>query len=96
MFIVTLKYKKELSVVEKYLERHIDFLKMCFEKGYFILAGRKDPRTGGFIISTLEDTDKLMEILKNDPFFTEELADFEITKVTPTRASKELEFLISK
>ena len=50
MFIVNLTYIKPLDAVEKYLEKHIDFLNQYYTKGLFIASGRKNPRTGGIIL----------------------------------------------
>ena len=50
MFIVNLTYIKPLDKVEKFLEKHIDFLNQYYTKGHFIASGRKNPRTGGIIL----------------------------------------------
>ncbi len=50
MFIVNLTYIKPLVEVEKFLEKHIDFLNQYYTKGLFIASGRKNPRTGGIIL----------------------------------------------
>ena len=50
MFIVNLTYIKPLDTVEKFLEKHIDFLNQYYTKGHFIASGRKNPRTGGIIL----------------------------------------------
>ena len=50
MFIVNLTYIKPLDEVEKFLEKHIDFLNQYYTKGHFIASGRKNPRTGGIIL----------------------------------------------
>lgn len=41
MFIVNLTYIKPLDEVEKFLEKHIDFLNHYYTKGHFIASGRK-------------------------------------------------------
>lgn len=94
MFIVSLTYKAELGQVDKFLNEHVDFLKRQYDSGNFILSGRKVPRTGGIIISSIKSKDKLKEVLKRDPFHRESLADYEITEVIPTMSSEELKFLI--
>ena len=55
MFIILLTYKKSLDIVEKYIEDHAAFLDQGYHKNYFIVSGRKNPRTGGIIISQLKD-----------------------------------------
>ena len=41
MFIVNLTYIKPLDEVEKFLEKHIDFLNQYYTEGHFIASGRK-------------------------------------------------------
>ncbi|WP_445360358.1 YciI family protein [Microbulbifer sp. EKSA005] len=94
MFIVTLTYIKPLEEVEKFIPEHIDFLNKYYELGYFQLSGRKEPRTGGVILVTIDSRSGLDQVLKQDPFYREELAAYEVTQVVPTKSSPELEFLI--
>ncbi|WNZ57228.1 YciI family protein [Microbulbifer sp. ZKSA002] len=94
MFIVSLTYIKPLEEVEKFISEHIDFLNKYYELGYFQLSGRKEPRTGGVILVTIDSRSALDQVLKQDPFYREELAAYEVTQVVPTKSSPELEFLI--
>ncbi len=94
MFIVSIEYKVELSEVEKHIEEHISFLKNYYEKGVFLLSGRKVPRTGGMILAKMSSKNELWDILKLDPFFTHELADYNITEIAPSMSCEELKFLI--
>ncbi|MCO6565674.1 MAG: GTP cyclohydrolase [Apibacter sp.] len=94
MFIISLAYKVPLELIENHLSDHIQFLEKQYSLGNFILSGRKNPRTGGLIISPLKDKEKLLIILKEDPFKKHNLAEYEITEVVPSMASKELKYLI--
>ncbi|MCT4508506.1 MAG: YciI family protein [Tepidibacter sp.] len=93
MFIVSLTYVKEIDIVESYLEEHVDYLKEQYTKGFFMASGRKVPRTGGVIVSNLKDKEELMNILKKDPFYKNQVAEYDIIEFVPSMTSKELEFL---
>lgn len=84
MFIILLSYKVENSIVDKYLDEHIEFLKFQYEKGYMITSGRKVPRTGGVILSIVESKEKLMKILDQDPFKKNDVATYEIVEFIPS------------
>ena len=60
MFIVNLTYIKPLDEVEKFLEKHIDFLNQYYTKGHFIASGRKNPRTGGIILMRAKNKDAVV------------------------------------
>ncbi len=94
MFIVSLTYKVPTEVVDQHLAAHSDFLKKQYSLGNFFLSGRKVPRTGGMIFAHVENQQVLDSIIKNDPFFINGVADYEITEMQPTMAAQGLEFLI--
>ncbi|MDX1902371.1 MAG: YciI family protein [Gammaproteobacteria bacterium] len=83
MFVILITYKKPLEIVDEYLADHTEFLQKGYEQNYFIVSGRKNPRTGGVIISQLKNRNKLEDILKHDPFYTHEIADYEIIEFIP-------------
>jgi len=85
MFIVSLSYKKDLSEVEKFIEPHIQFLDKYYADKKFIFSGRKNPRTGGIILVRNVDKETLDEIIKQDPFYQNGVADYDITEVIPTK-----------
>ena len=78
MFVVIVTYKKPIEIVEKYLAEHLVFLDQGYQKNYFIVSGRKVPRTGGVIVSQLNDREKLEAFIKTDPFYIHEVVDYEL------------------
>ncbi|NMH89998.1 YciI family protein [Flavivirga algicola] len=94
MFIINLTYKTELEKVDQHLNEHIEFLNEQYELGNFLASGRKIPRTGGIILSKVENKSELEKIIKKDPFKTNELADYELTEFIPSKTCDELKFLM--
>lgn len=94
MFIISLSYKKEISEVEKLINLHIKFLDKYYAENKFIFSGRKNPRTGGVILVRNVDRNELTEIINQDPFFQNEIADYEITEVIPTKYDKDFAHFI--
>jgi hypothetical protein len=43
------------------------------------------PRTGGVILAWVKNIDALNSILSQDPFYRENLANYEITEFTPNK-----------
>ena len=87
MFIVSLTYIVDLEKVDELLPLHIDYLKNQYEKGNFIASGRKIPRTGGIILSKLDSIEKLEEVLNQDPFKINNLAEYKIEEFIPSMTS---------
>ena len=93
MFVVSLTYKAELSEVDKHIDAHISYLEEQYESGNFLVSGRKVPRTGGVILAQAESREELEAIIRVDPFFEAEVADYEITEFVPTKTAEGLEAL---
>lgn len=94
MFVVSLTYKKPIAEVEPHLAAHICYLDECYAKGIFIASGRKVPRTGGVILAKAESRVALEAILQQDPFYLEDVAEFEVIEFIPTKTAPGLEQLI--
>lgn len=93
MFIISLTYKVSLTTVDQHLDAHIAYLNKQYELGNFQVSGRKVPRTGGIILSTLTDKETLMNALAKDPFSIHEIADYEVIEFVPSKTSEEFAFL---
>jgi uncharacterized protein YciI len=85
MFVVSLSYKKDISEVEKFIELHIQFLDKYYADKKIIFSGRKNPRTGGVILVRNADKETLADIIRQDPFYQNGIADYDITEVIPTK-----------
>lgn len=95
MFIINLTYKVPLEKVDHYLEAHIEYLKVQYAAGNFIASGRKVPRTGGVILSNLKDKSTLQEVLNQDPFSINDLAEYDVIEFVPSMTSEAFEILKS-
>ena len=96
MFIINLTYKTELEKVDQHLNDHVKFLNEQYKLGNFLVSGRKVPRTGGIILSKVENETELEKIIRKDPFKINDLADYELTKFIPSKTCDELKFLMEK
>jgi len=82
-----------LEKVDEYLDAHMMYLNEEYKKGHFIASGRKIPRTGGIILSTVKSKAILMRILEKDPFYQHELAAYNITEFFPSMTASGYEIL---
>ena len=96
LFIVSLQYQVPLSEVDQHLPAHRDFLRQHYEKNIFVASGAKIPRTGGVIIATIENKQHLEAILKQDPFYQNKIATYEITEFKPLLYSDDFKCIAEK
>lgn len=85
MFLVVLSYKKPIEEIEKFLPDHISFLDRYYACEKLIFSGRRIPRVGGVILAKSESIDEVTKIIQEDPFYKNELADYELIEFTPTK-----------
>ena len=85
MFLITLNYKQPLEIVDQFLAEHRQFLEQGYAKNQFIVSGPKNPRVGGIILSQLTDREELMKVIKQDPFYINDVADFDVTEFVPIK-----------
>ncbi|WP_455385284.1 YciI family protein [Acidihalobacter prosperus] len=93
MFIVSLIYTAPLEEVDRHLDEHVSYLKRQYAAGSFVASGRKIPRTGGVILSKLENRATLDAILEQDPFRRAGVADYEVIEFDPSMVAEGFEIL---
>ncbi|TVT62302.1 YciI family protein [Amycolatopsis cynarae] len=93
MYVVLLTYTAPLVEVDYHLPDHAKWLEKHFASGEFLTAGRRNPRTGGVIITRPMDRAKLDAVLASDPFALHHLATYEVIEFSATRTAPELRLL---
>ena len=94
MFIISLNYIKTISEIEELIDAHNDFLNKYYAEKKFLMSGRKNPRTGGIIISQNTTKEELDDIIKEDPFYKHRASEYEITEFLPTKFNPDLQTIL--
>lgn len=89
MFLVDLNFIDLQKVTPELTERHRDYLAEEFDRGSLLFGGRKNPRTGGIIISRHPSIEAVKQVFDADPFVTSGAAEYAITEFFPVLAAKE-------
>lgn len=89
MFFALLTYKQSLEKVDEYLDEHKLYLDKNYTLGNFIFSGRRNPRIGGVILINQTSKDQVMKIIKEDPFYSNDIADYELIEFTPSKYDKQ-------
>jgi uncharacterized protein YciI len=88
MFIIELTYKVPASEIDAHMAAHVAYLEKYYHSGHFLASGRKDPRDGGLIFAKASSKKRVEEIIAEDPFNIEGLADYRITEFKATKKVK--------
>ncbi|MGV3279070.1 YciI family protein [Rickettsiales bacterium LUAb2] len=94
MFVTILSYKVTLEQILEARPAHVDFLDKYYEKKVFIMSGRQKSNKGGIIIANCSSEEELWSILKEDPFYKQNLADYKVIEFSATKFTNELKDII--
>lgn len=96
MFIIDLSYIVPLEHLDTYMADHVKFLKKYYKLNVFVASGRKVPRTGGIILALANSKEEVENIIKEDPFYSHNLAEFSITEFLTSQYHPELKKLLKR
>lgn len=85
MFVVELTYTVDIATIDKFLVEHRLWLDTMYQANHFLCSGPQNPRSGGIIIALTKSKDELQQILANDPFSINKVADYRIIEFDPIK-----------
>lgn len=78
MYLIISNYVVPTTQVDPHREQHVSWIQQYIESGDFIMAGPRRGKIGGVIVSRTMTIDKLMKILAEDSFVSENLVETQI------------------
>ena len=91
IFVVSTTYTKSLEEVGKFRKDHFKFIQKYIDAEKFIAGGRQNPPIGVLILAYNVTRKEIEEILKEDPYYKNNLIETEITEFTPALLNKDFE-----
>ena len=85
MFIVLLTYIRPLDEVDALVPDHNRFLDEQYASGLFVASGRRVPRTGGVILISGQDRERVQAVIERDPLHVAGVATYEVVEFVPSR-----------
>lgn len=93
MFLITFNFIGNLPT-DQQLAEHRSYIDKKINEGLILLAGPKDPRTGGVIVALTKTEEEAKHLVEGDPYFPYQLADYQITKFNPVKYRPEIAKLV--
>lgn len=81
LFLIKTTYIQSMDMVEKMRPLHREYLKNSYKNNKLLLSGpykEHDNKLGGIIIGKFDDFIEADEFAKNDPFYIDKIAIYEI------------------
>lgn len=91
MFVIILRYVVEKDIIEPHRPAHREFLDKYYAKGVFHASGPQIPIYGGTILAVANNREELQELIKEDPFYIEKCAEYNIFEFTLFKKSAAFE-----
>jgi uncharacterized protein YciI len=91
MFVIELTYKADLARIDAQMTAHVAFLKKYYDAGHFLVSGRQIPRTGGIILAVGRDRQQIEDVIREDPFVADGLADFRIIEFRASQRADDIQ-----
>jgi uncharacterized protein YciI len=90
MYVIELIYKAPLAEIDATMAAHVKFLKKYYAAGHFLVSGRKIPRDGGIIMAVAKSRQQIEAIVREDPFYERDLADFRIIQFRASQRADDI------
>ncbi|MET8576544.1 YciI family protein [Streptomyces sp. NPDC005012] len=87
MYILMNTYTVPTRAIDAELPRHRRWVEHHFAEGHFIFGGRREPRTGGFVVAATDDEGEAREYLEEEPLFAQGLVTWEMFGLLPQLAA---------
>lgn len=94
-YILNLTYTRPLAEVELLIDEHSHYLQSAFDRGDFLLSGRKDPWTGGIILAKASSQEAIQAIIAQDPLLKANVIRYEVIEFHPTRANADFSSVLA-
>ncbi len=94
MYIVFLKFAENKASAPQFMEAHKNWIKQGLDENVFLLVGSIEPNAGGAILAHNASEEEIHERITADPFVQEGVVTAEITKISPAKASENMQFLL--
>ncbi|MCV2885857.1 YciI family protein [Aestuariibacter sp. AA17] len=88
MFLVDMSFTDMEKITPALTDAHRQYLRTQYESSQLLFGGRKEPRTGGMLISAHSSKQELLGMLSSDPFIKSGAVSYSITEFTPVMASQ--------
>jgi uncharacterized protein YciI len=78
MYLLIISYTRPIEEVAPYVEDHSNWVKKYFNEGVFLFAGPKKNKLGGAILTKSIERNLLNEIIEQDSFIANNVAEYQI------------------
>jgi uncharacterized protein YciI len=84
-FLVEITYTAPIETIEAILPDHRAFLQTGYDRGWLLMSGPLNPRTGGIVVARAPSLDELQVFFRMDPYALNHVATHRIAEFAPVK-----------
>lgn len=84
-FLIEITYTVPFSTLEPIVPEHRAFLQRGYDKGWLLLSGPMNPRTGGIVIARSPSQEDLQHFFAGDPYALRGFASYRFMEFEPVK-----------
>lgn len=92
MYVLMARYTRPIEEVDALLEDHKAWIGRNSDK--ILLTAREEPLIGGLILARGGSLDEIWAMVREDPFHSSGMAEYEVREYNPVRAAEGVEGLL--
>jgi uncharacterized protein YciI len=84
-YLVEITYTAPLEKVDAILAEHRSHLQEGYDRGWLLMSGPMNPRTGGIVVARAPSADEIQAFFRRDPYHTHGVARHRIVEFSPVK-----------
>ncbi len=84
-FLVEITYTAPMEKIEPILAAHRAHLQEGYDRGWLLMSGPMNPRTGGIVVARAPSVDDLRDFFRRDPYQVHGVATHRIVEFSPVK-----------
>lgn len=90
-FVVEITYTAPLAEIDQALAAHRSFLQVGYDRGWLLMSGPQNPRTGGMVIARAPSRAELEAFFRDDPYAKAGVATYRFVEFNPVKRQPAME-----
>jgi uncharacterized protein YciI len=84
-FLIDIEYSVPLERINEIVSEHRAFLQTGYDKGWLLMSGPKDPKTGGLVIARAPSLEDIQGFFSHDPYQLKQAAVYTFREFDPVK-----------
>jgi len=84
-FLVEIEYTAPIEIINMIVAEHRQFLQSGYDRGWLLMSGPKNPKTGGVIIARAPSMQAIQTFFFEDPYHQHQAATYQFVEFDPVK-----------